>query len=114
MPEKRKQKRRHLIYYLNVFDRNTDQRIGQLVNITTDGVMLTSEDPIEADTVFEFKMILPEEIKGIRLVTFDARSRWYRRSVKPRFYDIGFELLDISSEHARIIENLISDFSFQN
>lgn len=114
MAEKRRLKRRHLIYYLNVFDRNTEQCVGQLVNITTKGLMLTSEEPIEKDNIFEMKMMLPEEIKGRDRITFDARSLWYRKSAKPEFYDIGFELLNISQADTRIIQNLIHDFSFQN
>ncbi len=114
MGEKRRLKRKHLIYYLSVFDRNTAERIGQLVNITTEGIMLTTEEPMESGLIFQMKMVLPEEIKGIEEVTFDARSMWCRKSVNPDFYDIGFQLLDISTEHTKIVQNLIYSFSFQS
>jgi hypothetical protein len=43
MPEKRKLKRRQLIYYLRVLDRDSGALVGRLVDITTEGVMLLSE-----------------------------------------------------------------------
>ncbi len=114
MPEQRKLKRKQLIYYLSVFDRSTEQRIGQLVNITTEGVMLTSENPIKQNTVFQLKMTLPEKIKGRGHITFVAKSMWCRKGINPDFYDIGFRLLDISQEDIKIIESLIYDFSFKS
>lgn len=114
MREKRKLKRKQLIYYLNVFDRNTGERVGQLVNITTEGLMLTSETPVAGDTLFQLRMVLPEEIKGQEQITFDARSLWCAKSVNPEFYDIGFKLVNISQESAKVIESLIVGFSFQS
>ena len=57
MNEKRKLNRRHLIYYLRVFDRDTSILIGHLVDITAEGIMLISEDPIETDNIFQLKML---------------------------------------------------------
>jgi hypothetical protein len=114
MPEKRRFKRRHLIYYLDVFDTETGQRVGQLVDITTKGIMLTSQFPIKSNIIFRLKMALPERINGHKQIVFDAKSLWCDRSVKPGFYDIGFQFLNISLKNIRIIENLIFDFSFQN
>ncbi len=114
MPDKRRLKRRNLIYYLSVFDRNTVRRIGQAVNITTEGIMLASDAPIETGTVFQLKMLLPEDIKGNNEISFDARSLWCQRGINPDFYDIGFEFLCISQENAAIIEKLIFGFSFHD
>ena len=54
--EQRKMKRRHLIYYLEAVDRDTDQPIGFLVDITTKGIMLMSETPIETGKIFHLKI----------------------------------------------------------
>ena len=39
MDERRRLKRRHLIYYLRVFNQATDQLIGHLVDLTTEGTL---------------------------------------------------------------------------
>ncbi|OQY59035.1 MAG: hypothetical protein B6245_08700 [Desulfobacteraceae bacterium 4572_88] len=112
--EKRRAKRKQLFYYLSVFDRNTHERVGQLVNITTRGLMLTSENFVKPDIVFQLRMTLPQEIKGEEEISFDARSCWCKKGINPDFYDIGFELTDISKKNVRIIENLIYEFSFHS
>jgi len=108
--ERRKLERRQLIYYLRVFDRDTGELLGHLVDITTEGVMLISEAPLEADKVFHLKMRLPEQMAGSREVGFDAVSRWSKQDVNPDFYDTGFQFMDISPENKEIIEDLIYEF----
>lgn len=110
--DKRKLKRRQLIYYLSVFERNTGQLMGQLVDLTIDGMMLTSEQVIEDNITFEFRMVLPDVIEGNNKITFDAQSMWCRKDVNPHFYDIGFRFTRISPKAREIVENLIQDFSF--
>ncbi len=112
MVEKRKLKRRHLIYYLSVFEGNTDHLVGQLVDLTTDGLMLTSENPMEIGAKLKLRMVLPEEIRGKTNLFFEAVAKWCKRDINPNFYDIGFKVQNISKTEAKIIETLIQGFSF--
>lgn len=114
MVEKRKFQRRHLIYYLRVFDRDTVNLIGHLVDLTSEGVMVISENPIEIGKTFHLRMILPKEIIGKEQITFDAVSKWTAKDVNPSFYDTGFEFQDISKENTIIITQLIEDFGFND
>lgn len=114
MVEKRRAKRRHIIYYLRVFDQNNDQLVGQLVDITTSGMKLVSENSIEPDTYYELRMVLPEEIDKKKEITFAVKSMWCKRDVNPNFYSIGFEFEDIATEDINIVKNLIYDFSFRD
>lgn len=114
MVEKRKAKRRHIIYYLRVFDRKTDRLVGQLVDITTSGMKLVSENSIEPDTHYQLRMVLPEEIEKKKEITFEVRSLWCKPDVNPNFYSSGFEFEDISTEDIQIVKNLIYDFSFRD
>ncbi len=113
MENKRKLKRRHLIYYLRVFDYDTKDLLGHLVDITTEGIMLISEKPIPQDKNYRLLMTLPREISGVTEVSFQAKSKWSQKDVNPDFYDTGFQLSDIDERHAHIIERLINDFLFQ-
>ena len=112
MPDKRKVKRRHLIYYLSIIERSTDRLVGQLVDITTRGVMLTSEKPIESGLHMELRMVLPDVIDGDNQITFDAVSVWCKKDINPNFYAIGFEFESITPKTMSIVENLIQEFSF--
>jgi hypothetical protein len=112
MSDKRRLKRRHLIYYLSVFDNETGQLLGQLVDITTRGIMVTSERPIPLGERHTIRMVLPDIIDGNNQIVFKAESVWCEKDINPNFYAIGFELADISKRDINIIENLIQDFSF--
>lgn len=112
MAEKRKLKRRHLIYYLSVFDGKTDHLVGQLVDLTVEGLMLTSESLIEPGGKYNLRMVLPEEIRGRTQLFFEAESVWCKKDINPNFFDIGFRLTNISKTDIKVIETLIYDFSF--
>ena len=114
MKEKRKLRRRHLVYYLRVFDRSTDQLFGHLVDVTTEGVMIMSDQPFEKDSVYQLRMALPEAINGSTQVLFEAKCIWSRDGIAPGQYDSGFELLTILPEHKREIERLIVEFGFRD
>jgi hypothetical protein len=114
MENKRRLKRRHLIYYLRVFDLNNGQLIGHLVDITNEGIMLISEQPLTMDQVYHFKMMLPSEILSKNELTFTALVVWCKKDVNPDFYATGFKLSDISNEDIVVIENLIHRYGFND
>ena len=114
MRDKRKLRRRHLLYYLRVFDRTNDNLVGHLVDITHEGIMLITEHSIEPDQVFQFRMDLPKEIMGREQMHFDAESLWYRKDTNPNFYNIGFRFLRVSQHHFALIEELLDDFGFRD
>ena len=112
--EKRKIKRRHIIYYLKVFDSETDLLLGQLVNITTDGFQMVGEEPIAPGIGLDLKMQLPEKIHNKKIINFNAECMWCKRDVNPSYFSTGFEYRDISKDDLNIINSLIYDFSFHD
>jgi hypothetical protein len=110
----RKDRRRNIIYYLRVFDRDTDQMVGQLVDITTRGMKLVSVHPVEQGARHSLRMLLPEEIDRKKHLKFEVECMWCKRDVNPNYFTIGFEFLDISPEDVHVVKALIYDFAFQN
>ena len=113
MSERRKIQRRHLIYYLRVFERGTGQLVGHLVDISTEGLMLLSEEPIETDRVFYLRMTLPTEIHSSAHVTFNGRSIWCKPDNSPDFYATGFSFEEVTTKDIRVIENLIKAYGLK-
>ena len=105
-------KRRHLIYYLRVFDAEAARLLGHVVDITTQGLMLVTEDPIELGVVFHLRMVLSEKIGRTNETSFHARSMWCKRDVNPDFYVAGFEFQDMAPDGTNVIERLISQAGF--
>ena len=108
--EKRRHKRLQLIYYLRVFDRKSGQLMGHMVDITAEGIMLLSDQPIKNKTVFELAMVLPPSVGEKKRIAFDAMSVWSRRDVNPDFYDTGLKFINITPEDAMVIRQLTDDF----
>lgn len=114
MLDRRRLKRRHLIYYLRVFDRHSGDLLGHLVDLTTAGIMLISESPIPLDRTYACRMVLPGEEDDQREVTFDAHSIWCRKDVNPTFYATGFRLERPNAEAVSTIDALIAEFGFRD
>ena len=112
--DKRRKKRRHLIYYLQVFDQKTKQLIGHLVDITHEGIMIVSEQPIEVNKTFQIQMVLPAEIQEKEVIYFEAISVWCKKDINPDFWASGFRVVLADDEDMRLIEKLINRYGFNN
>jgi hypothetical protein len=112
--DNRKLKRRHLIYYLRVYDAVNEQLIGHLVDVTTEGMMLISELPIPTNKTFTFRMILPDEILSKPDIVIEARSIWCKKDVNPDFYATGLTILKIDPDDLVVIDSLIRKYGFND
>lgn len=110
--QKRKNPRRALIYYLEVFESGSDRTFGRTIDITIDGFQLISETLLTVGKVYELRMILPEEIQEASEIIFNSRCiRSYKDPYTPYYYS-GFHFKDMDPAQASIIGLLISDFGF--
>lgn len=114
MSEKRKLERRHLIYYLRIFDRQTGDLLGHLIDLTPEGIMMMSEEPIECNKNFHLRMNLSEVLIGKSHFDFEARSLWCRPDINPDFYDTGFTIDSLTFQDAKIIDQLVDEYGFRS
>ncbi len=112
--DQRRAQRRHLIYYLKVIDKETDQPLGFLVDITTRGMMLMSETPIESNKLFHLKILLQTELSEKQYLNFEAKSKWCKNGINSDFYDTGFELIDVDVSEFKEIEEIIDALGFND
>ena len=112
--ELRQLKRRHLIYYLEVFDQATGKLLGHLVDLTVKGMKLISMEEIASGHTFELRMIMPEEYCPEKEVRFTASSTWCSQDVNPDFYATGFNAPDLDQETRRLFMILINQVGFND
>ncbi|MGD8567641.1 MAG: PilZ domain-containing protein [Gammaproteobacteria bacterium] len=110
----RSQKRWNLVHYLRVFKAENNELIGHLVDITTEGMMLISEQPIPLESTFNFRMEIPTDDGIPQMVAFTAESLWTKKDVNPNFHDTGFRLLNPSQRALNAISRLIEELKFEN
>jgi hypothetical protein len=114
MVERRKLKRRHVIFYSRVFDCVTGILLGHLVDITPEGFMLISEDPIQSGSTYKLRMDLPDDVMEKAYLNFEAKCLWCQHDVNPSFHNAGFMVLNMSSEDKSLIENMIEEYGFRD
>lgn len=112
--EKRQLKRRSLVFYLTVTFRDTDEVVGQLVDLTHEGMMLSSTHTIEKDEVFPLSITLPEPILHYKKLSIDAACRWIRPEAQPGHVAMGFEFFNLSDDARLLIARLLMDYRMQD
>ncbi len=106
-------RRRHLIYYLRVWDVDTKKMLGHVVDITTEGLMLISDQPIELNKKFNLEMQWQNE-EGTNRINFSAESRWDHNDINVHFYDTGFVILNQVADVLDPIRELIDEYGFND
>jgi hypothetical protein len=114
MTARRKFKRRYLMYYSRVFDRKTGRVLGYLVDLTPEGIMIISEEPIETEQTFRLRMDLPEGLSTKGNLDFEAASVWCKADIDPHFYGTGFQISEVSPDDIALIERMIQEYGFRD
>ncbi|OGR06007.1 MAG: hypothetical protein A2511_04245 [Deltaproteobacteria bacterium RIFOXYD12_FULL_50_9] len=113
--ENRVLKRRHLIFYLEVYDDQSGELVGHVVDVTTKGIKLVSKNPIPDGKLFRLRMALPEGYFAERELRFAAQSLWSDNDINPDFYDTGFALQDaMDPKTAEVLATLINQLGFND
>ncbi len=96
MAERRRLERKQLIFYLKVFEQDTNELVGHLSDVSTEGFKLISEKPVTIDQRFDLKMSLSKKTVGGEQVLFRAVSMWCRKNSQlSDFFDVGFQFIDL-------------------
>ena len=94
-----------------VINMNTQKKMGTLVNITTEGLMLMSDAAINSNRIYPISLILPDAISGQKQVDLGVDCLWSRSEVEYQRYWAGFQVIDASRSALDRIESLIRDFN---
>ncbi|MBA1446054.1 MAG: PilZ domain-containing protein [Chromatiales bacterium] len=112
--DRRQIKRRHLIYYLRVWETDYEQLLGHVVDISSEGLMLLSDQPIPKDKEFSLEIRLPGIEGKQQKIEFRAACRWSSNDINRSFYDSGFSFLNSAPEAIDIVQQLIKEYGFQD
>jgi hypothetical protein len=110
MKEKRKYRRRSLVYNLQVADRNTGDIVGRVANLSPEGVMLITTDRMVNDTVLKLSIALPEKIFDRDRIECEARCMWCKPGENTDFFEVGLQLLEVPGREIEAIVALITKY----
>jgi hypothetical protein len=105
MLNRRKISRNHLYEFFKAVDRNTNQLIGHLTDISIDGINLITNQKIEPHKVYEIKVLFPEYMK-YETLSLDAKSIWCKTELPDYVFHAGFQIQKISPQDKEVIESV--------
>ncbi len=112
MIDKRKSSRKIVDEVLEVSDQITGTRLGRVVNISAEGLMLLTQEPIVAGSIYQLKMELPNTGgDDPQTIAFGAEAVWTTEAGQPESFWTGFRIIDISSDDVLLIDDLILDWN---
>lgn len=103
--------RKEFFYYLQLIDLDTREVVGHLADISSGGFKLDSQIPVQVNQDFRFCINLTAEVADKPFLVFGARSKWCQVDpIDPYTYNVGYQLVNISSEDLEIFNRLMEKY----
>jgi len=107
----RKQDRKEINQTIPVVDVINGGEFGELINITTEGLMVISDQPRSPHSIFQLSLQLPTELEGSLTLELGADCLWCREATNFNRHWAGLQIIDISDQGLKQIEQLILLYS---
>lgn len=105
--------RRHLVMYLKVYDLMTNSLLGYLGDITYEGLMLLSNEPIPKKN-YILKVMLPLKTGRPQEIKINANCLWSKKDLNDEIYANGFQLEKVDDAIIKNIDRLVSEIGFRH
>ena len=106
--EHRGQQRIEVPEVIKAVDRQTGKTVGQLVNISEDGLMLLSPEPVPENSIFQLSLEFAASSTSASdgPVLIGVESLWNNSSSDQSQHWVGFCIIDISEQNLERIRKL--------
>jgi len=112
--EKRNLQRRHLLYYLRLWDTEKNMLLGHVADVSVNGLMLVGEMQIPLNNEYQLEMKLPAAEGKAETLKFKAKSCWSSNDVNNLFFDTGFQFSEISDATVERVKDLIEEYGLSS
>ncbi len=114
MKERRKEERKSLMAYTQVFDLYGGFLLGYLGDLHLHGAMIIGDKFMKENTELTVSIELPDlpNINAVRM-TMPVRVVWCQQDLSPQFFNIGFEFKEVSEEQKTTIGAIIQNYEFR-
>jgi PilZ domain-containing protein len=113
--ERRRTKRKLLLYYGRVYDEKGQKQLGYLVDVTETGFMLLSDEPLPTGQARRLRVEVTSDLNQERpFLNLVAKSIWCEADIAPGKYNVGFEILGLRPEDAEVIRNIVQTYGFRD
>ncbi len=114
MQERRKQPRKDLMSYSQVYDVQSGKLIGYLGDLNLIGAMVISDQSVEANSELTISIQLPE-LPNVReeSITIPTRVAWCQPDLSPEYFNIGLEFKIVTDKQRITIEAIMENYEFR-
>jgi hypothetical protein len=113
MDERRKVPRKKTDQFFGVYERETGEYIGRLVEMSTKGMSIHAVQPLDVNSIYEFKIDLPKPVAGRSEFCFEAEClRCNESNESSENYVLGFRITNIEFKELETIQYLLTDSLF--
>jgi PilZ domain len=114
MQERRKEQRKNLMAYTQVFDLYGGYLLGYLGDLHLNGAMVIGNTLMTENTEITLAIELPELPKiSMSRITIPARVVWYQQDISPEFFNVGFEFKEVTDEQKTVIKAIMENYEFR-
>jgi hypothetical protein len=85
----------------------TDRLIGHMIDISTEGLQMTTWKFLASKAIYNFRLKLPEPINGSVFVVFDAESTWCKDGGDAHSFVAGFKICGMTPSNAQRLKELL-------
>ena len=93
--DKRTEPRRNLLYYVNVYEHDTSEYVGLMLDISNSGILLSGVEPLTQGQLYTFGLVDTSDASSPNQIGFEAKACWCRKS-SDDFYDTGLSFTGLS------------------
>ena len=114
MQERRKQPRKDLMSYSQVFDVHEGYLIGYLGDLNDLGAMVISDVELNTGKEMTIQIQLPE-LDGFpdETITVPVRVAWCQQDISPEYYNVGMEFKSLTHRQQKIIDAILENYEFR-
>lgn len=106
----RKFERVELNQTITVTDTITNQRFGELVNLSAEGLMIMTDQQLTTHSIFQLCLQLPVAIAGRATIELGADCLWCREAENFNRYWSGFQIIDASDLAVQQLAELTNQY----
>lgn len=105
MIEKRRQPRKRPNVPLQVTDAMSGRVVGQIGNLSLEGMMLLADVAITDDALYQFAFQLPDEHGRLHPVEVGVHELWSEPTQRPGRHWAGFRFIDLGEAEERALRD---------
>jgi hypothetical protein len=114
MQERRKEQRKNLMAYTQVFDLYGGYLVGYLGDLHLNGAMVIGNTLMTENMEITLAIELPELPNfSMSRITIPARVVWHQQDISPEFFNVGFEFKEVTDAQKTVIKAIMENYEFR-